>query len=179
MTLSPYRRAKTRRSEPTQQLIVFRILQEWFALPIRAAYKVIPIGQVYGVHCGGVGLTRYQERDVIVIDVQQRIFGESGQPRILEAASPDAAETAPRRYLLLIQSLQGELIGIPLDTFPSLRRVPESAFAPVPPLYLTEGRVRCVSALITTATDEPPTFLLNLSQLVENKSALPAATETR
>lgn len=177
MTLSPHRRTKTRRSEPTQQLIVFRILQEWFALPIRAAYKVIPIGQVYGIYRGGVGLMRYQERDVLVIDVQQRIFAESVHPPMLEGiASSNDAETTSPHYLLLIQSIQGELIGIPLDTFPCLRRVPESAFAPVPPLYLAEGRVRCVSALITFA-DEPPTFLLNLSQLVENKTGLPAVTE--
>lgn len=180
MTLSSHRRAKTRRAESMQQLIVFRILQEWFALPIRAAYKVIPLGQVYGTHQGGLGLTRYQDRDVIVIDIQRRIFGEQPHSPLLTATkSPTTSDAAlsDQRHLLLIQSTQGELIGLPLDNFPCLRRVPESAFAPIPPMYLTEGRVRCVSALITTANDEPPAFLLNLTQLIENPTALPAVTE--
>lgn len=178
MTLSSYRRAK-RRSEPTQQLIVFRILQEWFALPIRAAYKVIPIGTVYGNPEGGVGLTRYQDRDVIVIDVQHRIFGESVRSRLPAAAAEPPVAAAMVSHLLLLQSTQGELIGVPLYTFPCLRRVPESAFAAIPPIYLAEGKIRCVSALITVAADEPPMFLLNLSQLIESKPALPAKTETR
>lgn len=182
MTLSPYRRAK-RRSEPTQQLIVFRILQEWFALPIRVAYKVIPIGPVYGNPEGGVGLTHYQDRDVIVIDVQHRIFGEPVLAQLPAAVENSAAAKTPVTaeavsHLLLLQSTQGELIGIPLYTFPCLRRVPESAFAAIPPLYLAEGKIRCVSALITVAADEPPMFLLNLSQLIESKPTLPASTET-
>lgn len=186
MTLSPYRRAK-RCSEPTQQLIVFRILQERFALPIRAAYKVIPIGPVYGNPEGGVGLTRYQDRDVIVMDVQHRIFGEP-VPARLAVATESAAATESAvvenpaaeavSHLLLLQSKQGELIGIPLTTFPCLRRVPESAFAAIPPMYLAEGKIRCVSALIRFTTDEPPMFLLNLSQLVESNLAFPAKTQT-
>jgi purine-binding chemotaxis protein CheW len=180
MPLSSYRQSKARSSEPTQQLIVFRVLQEWFALPIRAAHKVIPIGPVYGNRQGGVGLTRYQDQDVIVIDIQQRIFGEQSQS-LLPAATevspslPHKSDAIMQRYLLLLQSPQGEFLGIPLDTFPCLRRVPESAFAPIPPIYLAEGRVRCVSALITAASDEPPAFLLNLSQLVDHPTGLPAA----
>ena len=180
MTLSPHRRAKTRRTESMQQIIVFQILQEWFALPIRAAYKVIPIGQVYGSYQGGVGLTRYQDRDVIVIDIQRRIFGEQAHPPLLAAMEASATSDygfPDQRHLLLIQSMQGELIGLPLNTFPCLRRVPESAFGPIPPMYLAEGRVRCVSALITTANGDPPAFLLNLTQLIENPTALPAVTK--
>jgi len=181
MTLSSYRRTKTRQAEPTQQLIVFQILQEWFALPIRAAYKVVPIGQVYGSHQGSIGLTRYQDQDVLVIDIQRRIFGEQMSSPLL-SASEAPATTQPaspaqhQQYLLLIQSSQGELIGLPLRTFPSLRRVPESAFKPLPPMYLAEGKIRCVSALVTAKNDRPPTFLLNLSQLLESPVALPAVS---
>lgn len=181
MTLSSYRRTKTRQAEPTQQLIVFQILQEWFALPIRAAYKVIPIGQVYGAHQGSIGLTQYQDQDVLVIDIQRRIFGEPISPPLLSAAvDPATAQPASpsQHYLLLIQSSQGELIGLPLHTFPSLRRVPESAFKPLPPMYLAEGKIRCVSALVAAKNDRPPAFLLNLSQLIESPKTLPAVTES-
>jgi purine-binding chemotaxis protein CheW len=42
------RRSTTRKVEATQQLIVFRLSQERFALPIRAVQKVIPMGNIYG-----------------------------------------------------------------------------------------------------------------------------------
>ncbi|NJR61659.1 MAG: hypothetical protein HC769_24185 [Cyanobacteria bacterium CRU_2_1] len=75
--------------------------------------------------------------------------------------------------MLIVQNPQGELIGIPLDSAPSLRRVPRSAFAPLPPTYLTEGGVRCVSALIVLNPKEAPLFLLNLDQLLQSRSTLP------
>jgi chemotaxis signal transduction protein len=188
MTLSPYHRDRRSfaRRETTQQLIVFRIRQDWFALPIRAAYRVIPLGQVYGIQ-GDVGLTRYQDRDVSVIDIQRRIFGD-GPPDdrpSLPASSSDSLsgstnhlisrsiEKDTQGHLLLLQSAEGELIGIPLNEFPSLRRVPESAFTPVPQTYLAEGGIRCVSALITSAHAESPIFLLNLNQLIDGKIDIP------
>ncbi|WAL60464.1 chemotaxis protein CheW [Thermocoleostomius sinensis] len=188
MTLSHYRRDRRNltRRETTQQLIVFRIRRDWFALPIRAAYRVIPLGQVYGIQ-GDVSLTRYQDRDVSIIDIQRRIFGD-GQKPIDRPSLPTSSSTAAshitsqntasiertgQHHLLLLQSAEGELIGIPLNEFPSLRRVPESAFTPVPQTYLAEGGIRCVSALITSPQNEAPIFLLNLNQLIDSQVNLP------
>jgi purine-binding chemotaxis protein CheW len=194
MSLSPYRRDRpsfARRRETTQQLIVFRIRRDWFALPIRAAYRVILLGQVYGVQ-GEVGLTRYQDRNVSVIDIQRRIFGDGrnlGDRPSLPASAPASSsassngsapplishsiEGSSQRHLLLLQSSEGELIGIPLNEFPALRRVPESAFTPVPQTYLAEGGIRCVSALITSSHTESPIFLLNLNQLIDGQIDFP------
>lgn len=183
MTLSPYRRDRrhlSRRSDSTQQLIVFRLYQEWFALPIRAAYRVIPVGQIYGIQ-QGVSLSRYQDRDVTVVDIKQRIFGRTvggDRPLLVESKQPDSAAAPqgedPQRYLLLLQSAEGQLIGIPLDEFPLLRRVPQSAFTPIPRMYLAESGVRCVSALVTLPDDAPPMFLLNLNQLIDGQPELPS-----
>lgn len=189
MTISSTRRP-SRRSENSQQLIVFRILHEWFALPIRIAYKVIPIGQIYGT-CpeGGVGLTRYKDRDVLVIDIQRRIFGERASQPLLPHAETSAGNREEnnagnhfsyqtqlpyQRHLLLIYNPQGELIGLPLDTPPKLRRVAESAFAPVPPIYTAQGGIRCISAVLSLSDDEPLIFLLNPSQLLQTQTALPS-----
>lgn len=174
MSLSLSRRA-SHRSEATQQLIVFRVWQEWFALPIQVAYRVIPIGQVYGA-CpqGSVSLTRYQDQDVLVLDVQRRIFGEK-TPSLLPGHTPDEMNPLPERHLLLLHSPEGELVGIPLDHAPILRRVPVSAFKPVPPMYLAEGTIRCIGAIVVTPEGEPPLFLLNPAQLLQNPTALPAS----
>ncbi|HEY9657590.1 MAG TPA: chemotaxis protein CheW, partial [Allocoleopsis sp.] len=126
---------------------------------------------------GSVRLTRYHNHDVLVINIEQRIFGERASPALLPAApaapvSPVATDLS-ERHLLLIHSPQGELIGIPLETPPTLRRVAESAFAPVPPTYLAEGGIRCVSAIVSPSEQEPPIFLINPHQLLQPGTALP------
>ena len=75
------RRANHRKAKPTQQLIAFRLYSERFALPIRAVHKVIQMSKIYGAPQGGrVGITLYQEQELIVIDVAHRIFkGKSNQ----------------------------------------------------------------------------------------------------
>jgi chemotaxis signal transduction protein len=82
-----------------------------------------------------------------------------------QISSPFVAEN--QRYLMIIEDMQGASIGIPLHSPPMLRRVPKSAFSPVPAIYLVEGNIQCISALITVSESEPPLFLLNLDQLLQ------------
>lgn len=175
-------RLANRRVEATQKLIVFYIQQEWFALPIQAAERVLELGQVYGAPTGtGLQFTHYQDREILVIDVAQRIFGkrdaEAAQfstgevPPRLQAASTTATQPLPSPSFLLIlqsgaQSVTQERVGIPLYTPPSLQRVPLSAFKPLPSAYLAEGAIQCVSALVVVA-EQPPIFLLNPDLLLQ------------
>jgi purine-binding chemotaxis protein CheW len=190
MTPFASRRTANRQTQATHQLIVFGIQQEWFALPIQVVHRVLPLEHIYGVsHDGGVGLTRHENQEVSVIDVEQRIFGKSScwylppNPTISnhsgfppDIQSPPSSQTpyelhpqevTQQRYLLIVKNTQEKLIGIPLKSQPTLHRVPKSVFAPVPPAYLAEGKIRCISALVVLADDQPPVFLLNLDQLVQ------------
>jgi chemotaxis signal transduction protein len=186
------RRSNRPKSVATQQLIVFRLQNEGFALPIRVVQKVIPMGKTYGVPGrGGVSLTLYQDRELIVIDVGRRIFKgralhDSLKSNLLGDASLAPAEIPAepsehpltnevQRFLLIVQSSSGQLVGVPIEEPPSLQRVPESAFAPLSASYLSEGNLRCVSALIKPNNDEQPLFLLNPDQLVQSEPALPPA----
>jgi hypothetical protein len=166
----------------TQQLIVFRLRHEQFALPIQFAYKVIPMVQTYGF-CQerGVSLTRYQDRDILVIDVQRRIFIDSSESSrsfqlldskysISNTSNPTLPDSA-QPHLLLTQTSQGELFGIPLEMPPSLRRVPNTAFNPIPDHFLKQGSIRCISALVVPSKNESPIFLLNPNLLIQNPSA--------
>lgn len=175
-------RLANRRSEPLQKLIVFRIRQEWFAVLIQFAQKVIPLGVVYGASQGGISLTRYQDREIPVIDIDRRVFGQSVNLSLMPAlpASINTSEQETplpiaenQRHLMIVEDIQGSSIGIPLDSPPMLRRVPKSAFSPVPAIYLAEGNIQCVSALITISEDEPPFFLLNLDQLLQPGASSP------
>jgi purine-binding chemotaxis protein CheW len=174
------RRSTTRKAEATQQLIVFRLRNEGFALPIRAVQKVIPMGKIYGAPGqSGVSLTLYQEQELIVIDPGHRIFrgvpSQDSPSGNLRQSSTEQLDDTPseQRYLLIVQSSQGKLVGLPIEEPPSLQRVPESAFAPLTSEYISEGNIRCVSALIKQNNDGPPLFLLNPDQLVQLQQALP------
>lgn len=179
------RRSTHRKIEATQQLIIFRLAGEGFALPIHAVQKVIPLEKVYGSSGGGgVGLTLYQERELLVINVKERIFKQaSGQESSAETFATQGQVLPPDQsaegYLLIVQSSRNKLVGLPLDAPPSLQRVPESAFTPLTSDYMAEGNIRCVSALVLQSNDEPPLFLLNPDQLTQPQQALPGTTGTQ
>lgn len=171
------RRSTRRQSVATQQVIVFRLLDEGFALPIRAVQKVIPMGKIYGApQGGGVSLTLYQDQELLVIDPGHRIFrGTPPEDSSQTTAQEHTRDTTEARYLLIVQSSTGKLVGLPIEEPPALLRVPSSAFSPLLSDYISEGNIRCVSALIIQNNDEPPLFLLNPDQLVQPQQALPPA----
>lgn len=176
------RRASTRKNGATQQVIVFRLEDEGFALPIRSVLKVIPLSPIYGASIGsGVGLTLYQDQELLIIDVEHRIFrGVPSKNLTLPSIPPQEQEELPditvQRFLLIVQNSQGKLVGLPINSPPSLQRVPESSFTPLTSTYMAEGNIQCVSALILLHNDEPPLFLLNPEKLVQPFQALPGTT---
>jgi chemotaxis signal transduction protein len=169
------RRTLHRRSDALQPLITFRLQQVWFALPIQVAQRVVPLGQVYGHSANGsLSLTHYQNQEIVVLDIRSRVFSHLSleiPPANEKSVAITTAIAQP--HLLIVDYRDGELVGIRLDTPPVLRRVPRSAFSPVPATYLLESGIRCVSALVTPAESEP-LFFLNLEQLFEVRS-LPAS----
>ena len=159
-----------RQAEATQQLIAFRLRQEWFALPINAVQKVVPMGNVYGVGSTGVSLTLYQDKELLVVDVGDRIFSEAPNQGLSVSASISKATQHQKdfivQYLLIVKNSQGELVGLSIDSPPKLLRVPESAFAPLSSAYISEANIQCVSSLMIQTLDEPPLFLLNPDQVL-------------
>lgn len=163
------RRSSSRQAAPTQQILVFRLRQDWFALPIQVVHKVIPLDALYGSTPNSAsGLVLYNHQEIPVIDVEQRIYGVSHR------LTAGAGEPNSRRYLLIVQNMQGEFVGLPIDEQPALERVPESAFSPLSSTYLTEGTIRCVSALVVSNQAHPPLFLINLNLLMQSQATLPA-----
>lgn len=167
MAISSPRKSRRLKSQPaavTQQLITFKLRQEWFALPIKSVQKVLPMGKVYGDPKGtGVSLTIYQDKELLVVDVGHRIFGENPSLNL-----PVTGGNTIQRFLLIVQSSQGKLIGLPIDSLPALRRVSESAFTPLPDAYISEANIRCVSSLMLQIQESDcPCFLLNPDLLMQ------------
>lgn len=165
-------------------------------MPIQFAERVIPLGQVYGANpVSGTGLTLYQGRELLVLDIDRLVFSSpaSALPQLPAAASASAsanarlsdlpevvAAIAPSNHpanhpapsqnnhcLLILQNDRHQCFGLALSSQPALLRVAATCFMPVPPEYLATGAIRCISALVVPHPDEPPLFLLNLNSLLQ------------
>ncbi|MBF2000171.1 MAG: chemotaxis protein CheW [Synechococcales cyanobacterium M58_A2018_015] len=197
--------AQRRRTGATQQFIAFQLGREWFALPIQVAHRVVPLGPTYGDPAHqGISLTHYQDREILVLDIKRRIFG-AGSMQLPAASAPDEpggessgaslnaghrenAENqlrsagpplaTPSPHILIVHTRSGELVGLQLESLPTLRRAARATIAPLPPTYLNAGLIRCISALVVPPRDEPPLFLLNLDELLPSLTPSPALPAT-
>lgn len=183
--LSPLksRRLRTHKSETTQQVIVFEIQREWFALPIFAVKKVVPKNETQGnYHNSGTGLTVYEGKELLVLDIAHQVFGNIDQQTkpsaapevdsISHLAAPSEQQTTDG-YLLIIRSRQGELVGLPVVSSPTVRRFAQSEIVPLPSNYAARVNIQCVSGLIVQSDNQPILFLLNPDQLLYTQPLLP------
>ncbi|MGB7084569.1 MAG: chemotaxis protein CheW [Phormidesmis sp.] len=179
-----FQRSSAQQSEKTQQLVVFEIYKERFALPIKAVFKVAPMGTTYGDPTGlGSSLTVYQGKELMVIDVARHVFGKAFNPPALPAHSPTNSLTEPPAnttaqtteqagYLIIARSLHNTFVGLPVPHPPKVRRVPISAFSPLPADYVAKVNIQCVSSLVIEP-EKPLLFLLNTEQLTQLQPKLP------
>lgn len=162
LSSSRTRRSRSRTAEATRQVLVFQLQHEWFALPIEAVQKVVVRGDIYGdPNHSGVSLTVFEGRELVVVDVAHRIFNRPTrqQPATINSASSTS-------FLVIVRDSRDEWVGLPIQNPPAVRRLPESAFAPLPASYQSAGNIHCVSSLTIQRDDEPPIFLLDRDRLV-------------
>ncbi len=182
------RRLAAQQTEATKRLITFKLGEGDFALPLDRVQKVTTLDRVYGdPDRTGVSLTTYQGRELVVIDVGHRIFGKAPQ----EILPSQQTRTSPRttqlegdsvRYLLVLQSesvetatgLVRQLVGLPIDSPPSIQSIKLSAFQPLPEIYRKHSNIHCVSAMSVAvpatngsqAAEVPSIFLLDATSIV-------------
>lgn len=177
------RRLRSHKGETTQQVIVFQIQFEWFALPIFTVKKVIPKSDTQGnYHNSGAGLTVYEGKELLILDIAQQVFGNRQNSTNLPTAdaAPVATELSIQKpedgYLLIIRNRQGEIFGLPVTSSPTVRRFAESEIVPLPPNYAVRVNMQCISGLIVQADNQPILFLLNPDQLLHTQPLLPPTT---
>lgn len=160
-------RGTNRKTEATEQLISFQLRGEWFAVPVTAVQKVIPMGKIYGdPNNTGISLALHQGQEIMVVDVGHRIFNETAQSKKL-AATPaeDNAMRTSHQCLVLVKTAEGGVVGVPIDSQPIIRRAGQSQFSPLPSSYLDRGNINCVSSMIVDDGGTEPLFLLDPEQL--------------
>ncbi|WP_013321247.1 chemotaxis protein CheW [Gloeothece verrucosa] len=159
------RRKALYQAEAKKTFISFRLRNCWFALPITSVQKVIVLENIDGDPKGtGLGLTRYQNQEILVIDVGYKIFGEAQQN--LEKIADFAEEE--QRYLAILSNPTVNIWGLPIDSPPTIQRVSESAFTDIPDAYLAMGNLQCISSKMIQIPDAPAIFLLETELLCEN-----------
>jgi chemotaxis signal transduction protein len=166
------RRLAAQQTEATQRLITFKLGRETFALPLDRIHKVTTLERLYGDPDGtGVSLTTYQGRELAVLDVGHRIFGNPQQ--ILPPAEKrnnfavkSIESSSLVRYLLILQPQPDRLIGLPIDSPPSIQSIQLSAFQPLPEIYRKHSNIHGVSAMSIDLPDRPSIFLLDVDSLV-------------
>ena len=179
------RRMNNKKAQAVQQVIGFRLDREWFALPILSIHKVIPLGKIYGdPQNTGISLTTYEGKEILVIDVAKQIFNQQTSSEkitttsISEESKRDFFDLNQQRYLLILEELQAKdsvdsadnqatnLIGLPIDSQPTMYRVESTAFKPLPEAYLVRGNIQCVSSEIVEIPQFPPLFVLDAQKLI-------------
>ena len=180
---SKSRRLRAHKGKTTQQVIVFQIQRDWFALPIFAVKKVVPKSETQGNYYGaGAGLTIYEGRELLILDISYQVFGnrrnQTSSSNFLADASAlePAASVDPlstEGYLLIVRNRQEELVGVPIISSPTVKRVAQSDIVPLPPNYATRVNIQFVSGLIVQTDGYPILFLLNPDQLLHTQPLLP------
>jgi chemotaxis signal transduction protein len=171
------RRLAAQQADKTKRLITFQLGREVFAVELDRVQKVTTIDRLYGdPHGTGVSLTTYQGQELVVIDVGQRIFGRSRRdlaPPIEDRVSNNAQSIDRVEYLLVLHadlvgtatSADAQLIGLPIDSAPSVQSIPIAAFQPLPEIYRQHGNIHCVSSFAIELPDRPSIFLLDIAAI--------------
>ena len=182
------RRLAAQQTEATKRLITFKLGEGDFALPLDRVQKVTTLDRVYGdPDRTGVSLTMYQGRELVVIDVGHRIFGKAQQILLPSQQTRTSSRTTQLegnsiRYLLVLESepvetatgLVSQLVGLPIDSPPSIQSIKLSAFQPLPEIYRKHSNIHCVSAMSvaapassgSTGLELPSIFLLDVTSIV-------------
>ena len=164
------RRQVAQRAEAKQRLIVFQLQSVTFALALDGVVKVTTLERLYGDAAGtGAIFITYQGQEIAAIDPGVKIFG---QPPIA-IPSLDALRTIDPlshegSYSIVLQSPTRGLIGLPIDSKPSISSIVFSAFVPLLEAHSPEqsDNLQCVKSFYARE-DRSTIHLLDTARLLE------------
>ncbi|MEO0455383.1 MAG: hypothetical protein AAF152_02205, partial [Cyanobacteria bacterium P01_A01_bin.114] len=125
----------------------------------------------------GASVTVHHGQEMTVLDVGRHVFGGSSNHSEHRLLSPSETTDQSSGYLIIAKTLHHTLVGLPVKSQPTVRRVPLSAFSPLPSDYIDRVNIQCVSALIVEP-DQQPLFLLNTELLSQLRPHLQQVQQT-
>ncbi|WP_404790352.1 hypothetical protein [Altericista sp. CCNU0014] len=168
------RRFANRIAEATQQYVTFRLRQYWFALPVEALLRVSSVDAGSRDDTGnGLAATETTETDaLVIIDVSQQIFAETETAAPKRPFGSAGASEANASCSIAFQTSTGDRFGFPIDSQPKLQRIPQSKVGPFTSEHPLYGKLQSVSAIIVTADDAEPIFLLGPDRLCQSNDGV-------
>ena len=162
------RRLAAQQAVATQRMIIFQLRQETFAIPLDQVSKATTFDRLYGdANHAGVTLTTHQGRELLAIDVGAKIFGDPATVLPPLKSLPMATDNNVN-HLLIFQREDNQLIGLPIDSSPSIRSIAASAFRPLSNIDSQYSNLHCVRAISIDRPDAaaqqlpPPASILLL-----------------
>ncbi len=103
------------------KVLVFEMANHIFALPISVIFKVIDCPPITETTDSSIGITDFEGQTVTVVNLARKFSSHNC-----------ATERMQKRFLILSQTRQGELCGIPIDNSPALIELPVDNIRPLP-----------------------------------------------
>jgi chemotaxis signal transduction protein len=145
---------KPKVKEAKAKILVFPIGDLMFGAKLEAVLKVIPMPTVYKSGEKLIGVANFEEHEVLVIDLYQRVFNRP--------------LTGAKGFLLILVSINA-LYGVTVGKLPILREVPLSDLHPLPANYRERDSLGIASHMIQLVEKELPqtVFLIDTELLLQ------------
>jgi len=139
------------------RVILFSVGNLTLGFRIEAVHKVLKQTQVHGSGVNSVGVTHMGDHELIVVDLQQRLFQSSS-----------LTTGSKRGYLIVAQNKAGDFYAIPVATPPTLMEVPLETIRILPEPYRRADTLGIAShvAVIPQADSSLTLFLVDVDQLL-------------
>ncbi len=161
------RRFAARQTQATHQVIAFCLDKTWFALPILAIQKVVPLGAIQSDSANKKAkFTIYQDRQLPIIDVAEAILGYL--PELNNNSNQESEKSTDEQYLIILGQSDRDRLGLPIDSQPTLWRVSESNFQPIPPTYRVRKGIEAISSQVIELPNQSLALCLNPDKLSQN-----------
>jgi chemotaxis signal transduction protein len=131
--------------------LVFSIGTLHLALRVELVYKVLNAAPIYGSGINGVGITHMGDREVTVLDLQQRLF-----------QSNRTTETTPGNFLVVVQNSAGDFYGFPVEIVPVLMDIPLTSIRVLPESFRHADSLGIASHVAVISQEETPLTLFLL-----------------
>ena len=166
------RRFASRQTETTQQIIAFLLGEQWFALPILAIQKIVPVGKVYDrSEIAKSSVITYEDRELLVVDLAQDIFKTETVSQInsqtIEQPKTLTTDSQLQNYLVILQSETHKTIAFAIDAQPAMYRIKESDFQPLSQTDSTHSNIHSFCEKNINLTDSLNLFFLSPKRLSE------------
>ncbi|MDJ0689972.1 MAG: chemotaxis protein CheW [Xenococcaceae cyanobacterium MO_188.B32] len=103
------------------KVLVFEMANHFFALPISVIFKVINCPPITENKDSSLGIADFEGQTVTVVNLAQKLSPQNS-----------ATQHIQKRFLILSQTRQGELCGIPIDKSPALIELPKDNIRSLP-----------------------------------------------